>query len=150
MKTVEINDITYPTYATIEEADNYFNASFGSDWETINDDDKAKLLVSATRSIDRAEYRGSKVDEAQELEFPRVISGNETDDTLLLKACCEEAIAIYQHGSTSVSSTDGVKSVEVQDTRIEFKDNTDTSDYISDIVGDLLRPYRYLGVSVLY
>ena len=150
MKTIEINGIEYPTYATLDEADNYFNASFGANWENIGDYDKQKLLVTATRGIDRVEYRGAKVDENQVLEFPRIINGVQTDDDLVTRACCEEAEAIYTKGTSATADIDGVKSVKVQDTTIEFKDASETSDFISDTADDLLRPYRYLGVSVLY
>ena len=150
MKTIEINGIEYPTYATVEEADDYFNASFGASWEEINDYDKEKLLISATRSIDKGEYRGQKVEESQLLEFPRIINGKETSETILMKACCEEAQAIYDKGTSATADIDGVKRVEVQDTAIEFKDSSETSEFVSDVTDDLLRPYRYLGVSVLY
>lgn len=150
MKTIEINSIDYPTYATVEEADDYFNASFGSNWEMIDWDIKEKLLVSATRNIDRVEYRGQKAEENQETAFPRIINGKPTDDSLVMKACCEEAQAIYEKGTTATADVDGVKSVTVQDTSIVFKDSADVSDYVSDTADDLLRPYRYLGVSVLY
>ena len=150
MKTIEINGIEYPTYATVEEADDYFTASFGSSWDSLGDYDKEKLLISATRNIDRAEYRGQKVEESQPLEFPRLINGKETSEILLMKACCEEAQAIYEKGTSATADTDGVKSVRVQDTTIEFKDSSEKSDFVSDTADDLLRPYRYLGVSVLY
>ena len=150
MKTIEINFIEYPTYATVEEADDYFNASFGSSWDNIDYSDKEKLLISATRSIDRVEYRGQKVEETQPLEFPRIINGKETSEILLTKACCEEAQAIYDKGTSATADIDGVKRVEVQDTAIEFKDSSEASDFVSDTADDLLRPYRYLGVSVLY
>lgn len=150
MKQIEINGIIYPVYATISDADNYFNASYGSAWDSIYDDDKEKLLVSATRSIDRAEYRGVKKEESQVLQFPRIINGKETDETLLTQACCEEAIAIYNKGNSYVANITGIKKVDVQDTSIEFKDSAETGEFNSDIVDDLLRPYRFLGVSVLY
>lgn len=150
MKTIEINGIEYPTYATVDEADDYFNASFGSGWEKIGDYDKAKLLISATRNIDRAEYRGYKVDENQYLQFPRIIDGIESNDNLVMMACCEEAQAIYIKGNDSVSNVEGIKTIEVQDTKIEFAGNAETNEYVSDTADDLLRPYRYLGVRVLY
>lgn len=150
MKILSINGIEYPVYATISEADAYFNGAFGSAWEHIDDDDKIRLLISATRNIDRQEYRGSKVEPTQALEFPRIINNKETDDTIVTKACCEEAYAIFNKGQSAVSDIDGIKRIEVQDTTIEFKDSADLSGYVSDVVDDLLRPYRFLGVSVLY
>lgn len=150
MKTVTINEVEYPTYATIQDADNYFNAFFGSTWESIDEVDKAKLLVSATRTIDAQEWRGYKKDEAQELAFPRLINMVETDERLLTKACCEEALAIKKSGTSESLNAEGVQSVTVQDTTISFKANNEDKAFKSSIVEDILRPYRYLGVSVLF
>lgn len=150
MKTVDINNISYPVYATVEDADNYFNAFYGSVWETIEQEDKAKLIVSATRTIDYSEWRGEKAEKDQPLEFPRIINGKITDDDLLMRACCEEAQAIYSSGSATTSNTDGIESIKVQDTQITFKANTEEQEFKSNAVEDILRPYRYLGVSVLY
>lgn len=145
---ININGKEYPTYATVEQADEYFQASYGSEWENLDDDTKEKLLVTATRSIDKSEYRGKKVDEKQPLQFPRIINGKLTDDDLLMRACCEEAIAIYDNGQTK--DYRGIKRIDVQDTSIEFNSNAEDSQYASDVADDLLLPYRYLGVSVLY
>lgn len=150
MKTILIKEIEYPVYATKDEADNYFNASFGSNWGTIDDETKNVLLVSATRSIDRAEWKGAKVDEEQPLAFPRYIAGKQTDEDLLMRACCEEAIAIYKSGTSDTSNTEGIESIKVQDTQITFKANAKEQDFKSNDVEELLRPYMYLGVSVLF
>lgn len=150
MKTITIKKIQYPVYATLKEADEYFNAVFGSNWETIDDGTKNVLLVSATRSIDYAEWKGVKVDEEQALAFPRYIAGKKTDDDLLMKACCEEAIAIYKSGSSNVSNTEGIQSIKVQDTQITFRANAEEQKFKSNAVEEILRPYMYLGVSVLF
>lgn len=150
MKTVTINGIEYPTYATTKEADDYFNAFFSSAWDCIDEVDKAKLLVSATRTIDAQEWRGVKKEETQELAFPRLINKVETDERLLMKACCEEAIAIHKSGTSSTLNTEGIQSVTVQDTTVTFTANAQEKSFKSNIVDDILRPYRYLGVSVLY
>lgn len=60
-KYININGKEYPVYATVEEADEYFAAFFNSGWDAISDEDKAKLLVSATRSIDRMQFAGEKL-----------------------------------------------------------------------------------------
>lgn len=150
MKTVTINDIEYPVYADVADSDKYFNASFGSSWENISIEDKSKLLVSATRTIDRNEWRGVPVDEQQELAFPRMICGKQTDDNLLMKACCEEAQAIHKSGTSEYTDNQGIETIRVQDTQITFKANAEEKQFKSEAVEDLLRPYMYLGVSVLY
>lgn len=150
MKTVQINGIEYPVYATIEDANNYFNASFGNNWNEVSDEDKAKLLVSATRSIDRDEWKGVKKEENQPLAFPRLLNDKETDAELLLRACCEEAIAIYNNGKTSQYNTEGIQSMRVQDTEITFKSGAEEQHYFSNAVEDILKEYRYYGIRVLY
>lgn len=150
MKTVLIKDIEYPVYATIDEANEYFNASFGSNWDSIDDETKNVLLVSATRSIDKAEWKGTEVEEKQPLAFPRYIAGKLSDEDLLMRACCEEAIAIYKSGTSDTSNTEGIESIKVQDTQITFKANAKEQGFKSNVVDELLRPYMYLGVSVLF
>lgn len=42
------------SYATVEEADTYLDNIYGADeWATLEDDDKARLLITATKMIDR-------------------------------------------------------------------------------------------------
>ena len=61
-KIITIYGKQYPTYATIEESNEYFGVTYGSEWELISEDQKQKLLVTATRVIDRKEYQGEKLD----------------------------------------------------------------------------------------
>lgn len=150
MKTVTINEKEYPVYATVEDANDYFNAMFNSNWQNIADEEKAKLLVSATRKIDRGTWKGVKKDEEQELQFPRCIAGKETDEEVLTMACCEEALSIYTSGSITGADTQGIKSMKVQDTQIEFLDNRVEKEYQSDAAYDLLKPYMRKGTTVLY
>lgn len=61
------------TYITLDEASAYLDTRLGvSAWDDASDADKARALVSATRSIDALALRGRKYDEEQTLEFPRV------------------------------------------------------------------------------
>lgn len=150
MKTITINEKEYPVYATIEDADEYFDAMFNSNWANIAEEEKAKLLVSATRKIDRGSWKGVKKEENQDLQFPRLILGKETDEEILTMACCEEALAIYTSGNVTGANTQGIKSMKVQDTQIEFLDNREEKMYQSDAAYDLLKPYMRKGTTVLY
>lgn len=150
MKTVDINGKHYPVYATIEEADDYFAGFFNSEWEEIDKDDKLKLLVSATRSIDRGNYAGEKVDSSQELEFPRIIYHEQTSDKILTEACCEEALAIYNWDSATGCDISGIKSMKVQDTSIEFDGNQEKKQFKSENANKLLYPYFEFGVEIGY
>jgi hypothetical protein len=59
------------SYATIEEADAYLEAQYGAEeWADLTPDNKAKLLVTATRMIDGLSTLYGSLDPAQALNFP--------------------------------------------------------------------------------
>lgn len=149
-KTVSINGKEYPVYATVDEADAYFAGFFNSKWDSISDDDKAKLLVSATRSIDRMQFAGKKVDPEQPLKFPRIIYCEQTCDKILAEACFEEAISVYNYNTAFGSDISGVKSMKVQDTSIEFSDGNKENQFKSVNTYNLLYPYFEFGAEVGY
>lgn len=150
MKTVTINEKDYPVYATLEDANEYFAGFFNSGWESISDDEKLQLLVSATRSIDRVAYAGERVEENQQLKFPRIIYGNLTNDNILKEACCEEALSIYESNTATSSDITDVKTMKVQDTWIEFYDGRKDKQLKSENAYRLLYPYLEFGVEVGY
>ena len=151
-KTVKINKREYEVYADIADATEYFSAVYNSDWENINEEDQAKLLLMATRHIDSVEWRGVPKEPEQKLQFPRMVDGHFSDDELITFACCEEALAIYQNGGSADNSSNDVKSVKVQDTEITFKDGALTDDTMlcSPEVTRLLGKYMNKGIKVLY
>lgn len=63
------------SYATVAEADTYFDERMGTaDWDGASADDKARALIMATRRIDQESFEGVKADidpEDQALEWPR-------------------------------------------------------------------------------
>lgn len=151
MKTITINGIEYPTYATVEEAEQYFNAKFGSTWSEIEQLDKEKLLVTATREIEKVKFQGYKLDIAQDLAFPRVIcscSINPINPEDILIACCSEiANAIYNLPVTEnviTAGADKIKSMSVGDTSITFQDGvTIETDNYSAVATSIIK--KYLG-----
>lgn len=72
--TVNIGSQAYPVYGDVSKADEYLSASFHADsWNnTFTPEQKAQLLVTATRVLDRQRWKGDKADTAQELAFPRI------------------------------------------------------------------------------
>jgi hypothetical protein len=87
------------SYDTVENADIYFaNRLYVSAWTTANTSNKTKALEEATQRIDRLQFRGSKVDEDQDLDFPRYY-GDEADGTEVIPddikiACFEVALSL--------------------------------------------------------
>lgn len=152
MKTITINDFEYPTYATVEDADKYFSAKFGSTWGEVEQADKEKLLVTATREIEKAEFQFCKVDEDQELAFPRMPRFNCYDVIInpekeLIECCCEIANAIYNLPMAETITTPGIdkiKSMSVGDTSITYQDGVSIdADSFSATASPFIK--KYLG-----
>lgn len=146
MTTITINNIEYNSYASVEEADQYLNVKYGSNWSTYDDDKKAKLLINSTREIDKRLYQGKKADENQPLKFPRIIAGKPTDDELVKQCCIEMAdgIGLTSNGSGTVDNLQAIKSFKVGDTDVEFKDDAElveTETLIDDAIQTFLKPY---------
>lgn len=63
-------DLTY--YGTLEEAKEYFAMRLHERaWTVASDTDRERALYAARQVIDSLNYRGSKTDATQALEFPR-------------------------------------------------------------------------------
>ncbi len=119
------------SYISLEDANNYFNTRLNNlTWENVNDTEKKKALITATRHIDYNNFIGRKVNPDQPLEFPRIFSKNinpfyEYDDKLdsdnlpkeLLDATCEEAIALLnKNNKIEEKQRNGIESESIQDT----------------------------------
>lgn len=88
-------------YGTVEDGNTYFETRLNSaSWTDANDDDKLSALVMATQHIDRLNFIWAKVEETQDLQFPRNMTDYEGTVTILETpdeveiACYEEALAI--------------------------------------------------------
>lgn len=64
--------LTYNSYASVAEADYYFEDRMTvSSWTNASASDKEKAIVSATRMIDKEAFVGSATSSTQALSFPR-------------------------------------------------------------------------------
>jgi hypothetical protein len=126
-KTLVINDITYYSYADLEDANIYNNAIYGSSWNSLDPVVQAQLLVESTRVVDSYKYIGEKVDPEQPLKFPRVMaSGKVSDEQTLIDLCCEIANYIYKNGSSSSGGEgllSGITKWQIGDVHIDLKDD---------------------------
>lgn len=147
-KIIIINEKDYYTYATVEDADNYFAAAYGSEWELISEEQKQKLLVTATRLIDRKDYQGEKVDSEQPLKFPRVICDEQTNDETLMIACCELAANIYSDGGPD-NAMNNIKSVSLGDSSVTFVESGKIESEDDLIIEKFLNEYLIGGVQVI-
>lgn len=151
-KTITIDTKEYYTYATVSEANDYFAAAFNSEWLEVSETDKPKLLITATRLIDKKNYQGEKVEEEQHLKFPRIIADEQTDDELLVQTCCELAMSLYFDGdSSSINGINiqNVQSVSLGDSSISFKEGANLESDQDAIIDDYLSDYLMGGVQVI-
>ncbi len=146
-KTIIINGKEYYTYATVEDADEYFAANYGGEWENISENQKQKLLITATRVIDRKDYQGEKADENQPLKFPRVINGKETSEQTLIIACSELAADIYS--DNGIDPVNNIKSVSLGDSSISFSEGEKKECEDDLIIERYLSDYLMGGVRVI-
>jgi len=144
-KTVNINGIEYNTYACLCDAQLYNNAIINSKWNTLDEQDQAKLLVMATRKIDSYNYAGEKVEPNQPLKFPRVMcNGKTSDDEVLINLCCQVATYYNDNGSAGSETGDFLSNVEnyqIGDLHVKFKSNgqlelSGIDDLIKQALGD--------------
>lgn len=147
-KYVTINEIQYPVYADLQDAEIYNNAIVGSNWNTLDETTQSQYLVMATRKIDEYQYVGSKVSENQELKFPRVMANGKTsDDEVLTKLCCQIATYYYSNGYSSggdsSSLLNGIESWQIGDVHLKLKsdatiDLSGIDDFIEQALEDWL------------
>lgn len=135
------------SYASIEFADNYFSGQYKSKWSTLDNATKQTLLDNATFNIDTLAYKGKKVDANQTNEFPRKFCDRTlSDDNRVARACCEEAISIYDNDginpNTIASDGGGFKIGDIQvDDATTSNQNSGYSALFSAKALDLLKPY---------
>ena len=146
-KYVTINQIQYPVYADLTDANKYNNAIVGSTWAEKTEQVRSQYLVMATRKIDSYNYTGKKVDENQPLKFPRIMNnGNVSDDNVLIQLCCQVA-TYYCDNGTSESGGDFLNNVEnyqIGDLHVKFKkdaeiDLSGLDDYIEQALQEWLK-----------
>lgn len=85
-------------YATVEEADEFWDGFYSSEWEEIDSDDKARLLITATRMIDGLSLLYSSAATSQALNFP-LATNDESDDGFeqARKACITQAYYLFKN-----------------------------------------------------
>lgn len=141
-----INGYKYYSYASVEDADIYFGAKFGSNWNSKDILTKQQLLITATRMIDARQYAGAELENDQPLQFPRQFkSGNVSDDDLVSACCLEIADSLGTSGASGNidgSILSGVKSYKIGDVDVTMKDDAEIKVTTQgDIIDDMLKPY---------
>lgn len=69
----KLGDFNANSYVTVEEANEYILNKYGhvNAWDTLSTDSKKRILIEATREIDRYNFIDDKYYDSQPLSFPR-------------------------------------------------------------------------------
>ncbi len=139
------------SYADVSFADAYIDELYlpGDYWSGMTADEKARLLITATRSLDRLRAKYAKADPAQKLKFPMAeVDGFDKAQ----EACVLQALFIYENSDViSEAMSDKIQGItskvsgSVQMTKAGF--NT-FAKYHPDVLG-ILGKYLKLGVAAL-
>lgn len=108
LTTLSIGTVSFPSYVSLDEANAYLLAEpdISAQWAAKTTDQKAALLIAATRRIDRVVFAGSKTDPAQSTQWPRSGVTLNTGVTILSTAIPTqvEQATILLAGSMAVST----------------------------------------------
>jgi hypothetical protein len=137
-------------YASVSDADTYFDARPRSDaWKASDADQKARFLIQATRILDASfRWRGSPATNTQGLQFPRydrelsaVLDGSSVP-AFLKTALFELALVLTAEDPTAPDDADGLKRIEFDGLNVELDPSRRRR--IPRWLEDLVAPY---GVS---
>lgn len=147
-------DLGEPTevYASVETADTYLEAAYHADnWRSLDDDSKGRALITATRTLDRQIWLGSKTDEDQALDWPRKNTGvnGVVDNEIpidIVNASIELALSITQGSNVqNVQSTESnIQSLRAGSAAITYfrgGSNGGVATRFPQIVWELVKPY---------
>ena len=127
-----VGSTTANSYPTVLEGDAYFlNRYHISFWATLSDEDKEKLLITATSLLDwYVRWAGVKFSDEQALAWPRTgvytELGNEIPSTVIpmavKTAVFELIIASYESDRTSDSGLEGLSMLKLSSLQIQTMD----------------------------
>ena len=104
------------SYLETYEADDVFDAMYGSeDWLTLSDDDKARLLITATEQIDYITKSTLKAQTLQALNFPMIINNEEVGYNEARRCCAIQALYIYENNDSIKSAVEeSIQNIKTQ------------------------------------
>lgn len=120
-KSVTIDELEFPVYATVDDANAYMTGNFNNGtWfdATTDAETKARLLVTATRILERQKWKGTASGlSGQLLAWPRTGTGvaGVTDDEVpedIEFACVELANLILDGNDVETNVQPGVQTIQ--------------------------------------
>jgi len=145
-------DFDYTVYADLDTADEYLGgSSHASTWDTLDDDQKGRYLVTASRLLNRQAWKGTKTVAGQALAFPRtgmnIIPEPVVDAEGLpidvVNASIELALAIADGSEVQNQQTgaERIHSMSAGSVSITNFRGVDIATRFPQIVHELLRPF---------
>jgi hypothetical protein len=138
------------SYIDATDADTHFlHALHAASWTSASPSTKDSALVTATRMIDRQQWRGSKTSESQTLLWPRsgvtYPDGDAVDSVsvpqFILDATCELALALIEDIEVQSNSSTGsnISRLKAGSAEIEYFSSVQHGTRFPTIVHELLR-----------
>lgn len=91
-------DAAANSYATTDEAEAYFDDLYGADeWSSLDEDSQMRLLLTATKQIDRLKMIFDKATATQALKFPAGNSGTDDGFDRAKEACILQAYFLLKN-----------------------------------------------------
>jgi hypothetical protein len=124
-------DADATSYVEVEFADGYIdaNAFVSADWLALDDDEKQRLLVRSSKTLDRlVKWDGERVDSESGLRWPRSGAYDRdgfeiAEDSIpiqLQEAVCELAVYLMSSDWTNLEGSRGIKEVQVDVIDVKF------------------------------
>lgn len=151
--TVTISGVQYPVYADVAMADEYLAASMqAAAWRALTDpDDKARALVSATRLLDRQQWKGEKriTSPEQQTEWPRtgtgipgVVDGVVPDNIIMATEEIASALVSGSDMETESNTANKISSLQAGSVSLSFFRGAEgEATRFPTIVNELLQGY---------
>jgi hypothetical protein len=119
------------SYCDVQFADDYIYANVYTNtaWAALEDDDKQRFLVRASKYLDRTvQWAGEKIEEDSGLRWPRAgvydVDGflipSDVIPQQLMEATSEMAAALLNNDWTSPQTTRGMKEIQVDVIELKF------------------------------
>ena len=133
---IVIGTATLSSYASVDEADAYLLGDAGPrrvTWTSADEDAKARALVTATRTLDRLPWRGSRSMTTQATAWPRSGIGTTSLPTDIEVAAVLIAAHLVAYPGVQLAEPATVAEEEVGDKRVRYFHHL--ADLVERVVG---------------
>jgi len=146
-------DEDIPVYADVEMADAYLSGAIhGQSWAALSDETKGQALVTATRTLDRQQWKGERAETSpmQALDWPRINTGiigvNDVEVPIdIIHASIEMALLLSQGSSVQNDSNvaQKISSLKAGSVSISYFGgaSVSTTQRFPTIIDELIAPY---------